>query len=187
MPTSDIATHPPMITELRAALARIGALDIVDCGVGAGFVGRSLRHAALSPIRLHGLEAFAPYIEPGEIRDRLDASVGSAPRFYDSIDIVDFTAWIPKQETKSVDALIFGDSLEHVEPEVARRLLAESQRVVREMVIVNAPIIHYPQGEVMGNPFEIHRLHWSRSEWESAGGRYLGGNHIVGCFRFDAH
>lgn len=188
MPYADSSTDEPMIRSLRWMVQKphAGSFTVIDCGVGAGRIAKVLRDAQLVPdMTITGIEVFAPYIEPGPTRDRIGA--GAFLMLYDHIILADFCAWLEYDaKTQSADVVIFGDSLEHVEPEQALKTLAHARRVARIGVIVNAPIIHYPQGEILGNVHEIHRLHWSRAEWEKLGGVYVGGNDIVGCFVFSA-
>lgn len=187
MPHSDPSTVEHLTRALRMMLDQTAErpFTVLDCGVGAGYVGRALRTAEYkTPMTIKGLEIFAPYVENGPVRQRLEVSSGVFHHLYDEVIIGDFVPYIDEAEPRSVHAVIFGDSLEHVEPEQAGLTLTKARRMAKCGVVVNAPIVHYPQGAVLGNAHEAHRLHWARGEWERRGGIYLGGNDIVGCFLF---
>ena len=52
------------------------------------------------------------------------------------------------------DLIIFGDVLEHMSPEEARAVLAYAQPRCRDLIIA-VPFL-YEQGEIYGNPWEVH-------------------------------
>jgi 2-polyprenyl-3-methyl-5-hydroxy-6-metoxy-1,4-benzoquinol methylase len=159
---------------------------IVDCGAGAGFIARTIMSANFNtPIEITGVEIYEPYVKPGKIREKMEQTVGCFHHLYTHpIIIADFTRWLDAAEERSVHTVIFGDSLEHVEPEQAKKTLLRARHVAKLGVIVNAPIVHYPQGPILGNEHETHLLQWSRQEWERQGGVHIGGNNTVGCFLF---
>lgn len=189
MPTSDPATKKSFergITLLRETTNDV-PFRVIDCGVGAGYIGRSLRTIGMTKdngVRVDGIEIFEPYIAKGAMREHLERAVGVFHHLYDTIEIGDFSTLLPKMAPRSANVVVFGDSLEHVEEDVARATLRIARRVAKTGVLVNAPITHYGQGEINGNPHERHLLQWMREEWERQGGIHLGGNTVVGTFLY---
>jgi hypothetical protein len=60
----------------------------------------------------------------------------------------------------SVDMVVLGDVLEHMDVQDACRLVDEV--LWRRLpAIVSLPIITWPQGAIDGNPYEEHKFHWS--------------------------
>lgn len=54
------------------------------------------------------------------------------------------------------DLVIFGDVLEHMSAEESAAVWARARAQAR-YGLISVPLGHYPQGEVKGNPFEVHR------------------------------
>lgn len=54
----------------------------------------------------------------------------------------------------SYDLIIFGDVIEHMTVDKAQRVLGYARNRCRDMII-GVPWL-YPQGEIYGNPYEIH-------------------------------
>jgi len=171
--------------EWLRGLGNSSKLRILDCGIGAGWVGRSIREVFNNEeAELVGLEVYLPYIIKGQIRDDLDR-YKVYHDLYDSIisgEYGNFCHFLPKQPSKSFDVIIFGDSLEHVEKEKAKEILKLACEIARKGVIVNIPIIELPQGTVHGNVHETHLSTWSRKELEDLGGKWFGGAREVAGF-----
>jgi predicted SAM-dependent methyltransferase len=63
-----------------------------------------------------------------------------------------------------VDLVIMGDVLEHIAKEEAVDLLNKVSKITR-YAIISIPIIHYPQNEYEGNPYEVHvKDDWTHEE-----------------------
>lgn len=190
MPHSDPATKEPTLRAVRLMIEQTDAsvfetFSVLDCGVGAGFIGRTLRSAALPvSLALTGVEIYKPYIERGKIRDRMEVTTGHFHHLYDSLLCADFVQHLGSTPEKSVDVVIFGDSLDHVDSDQALKSLARARRVGRYGVVVNAPIVRVAPVSAFGNEQEKKQFAWSRQEWERQGGIYLGGNAAAGCFLF---
>lgn len=183
MPHSEQKSHPYMIDHIRG-LEWDGALRVLDCGIGAGWMARCVKEAA-GDRRTHitGLEIYLPYLVDWTYRSHLKAC---AHDLYDSLvagDMGDmFTFLRDCCAANEYDIVIFGDSLEHLRPNKAEETLIRARRVARKAVYVNAPIVEYPQGPKMGNAAEEHKLQWDRETWEAHGGRFLGGSWAVAAF-----
>jgi hypothetical protein len=138
--------------------------SVLDIGVGAGTWAKLLRGSLpqvggpfLAPgALLHGVEAWAPYIQEFSLVELYDAITVADARFY-----LDFLA---ESRTK-YDAVILGDVLEHMPKDDAIELWKDANRVADEMVVASLPIVHYPQGAHGGNPYEKHvKDDWSHAE-----------------------
>jgi predicted TPR repeat methyltransferase len=127
---------------------------IVDLGVGEGqYHWRFCRKSSiLKHAKWIGIEVWEPYIELYNLKN-----------VYDHIEQEDIRL-VDYQKFGGIDLVFAGDVLEHMTKEEAvelmTTLLANSKRI-----IISIPIIHYPQDEVNGNPFERHvKDDWSHQE-----------------------
>ena len=130
---------------VRDFLADKWLLQIVDVGPGAGAYRELLRgHDAWWT----AVEIWAPYVTQFGLREK-----------YNEVVISD-VAWIDWDLLGNIDLVIFGDVLEHMKYEDASQVVARA--VSRsKYVVIALPIIHYPQGTEMGNPYEAHVQHYS--------------------------
>jgi len=118
---------------------------IIDIGPGAGtyrdlLTGRDAWWTAI--------EIWAPYVTMFNLVDK-----------YNEVIIAD-AAWIDWDLLGRPDLVIMGDVIEHMSYGRASMLLARAMRAAA-WVVVALPIIHYPQGTEMGNPFEAHVQHYT--------------------------
>jgi hypothetical protein len=150
---------------------KLKSFKILDCGVGAGLIARSLVGALkdkFDRIELIGLEIFSPYIErPSDFFE---------PNFhnlYDKIEIVNFQTWLTEAKTNSFNAVLFGDSIEHLNPEWAEDCLAHAIRVARDFVYISTTIGEFVQEPVNGNEYERHCIYWTREPYEKFGAEVL--------------
>lgn len=82
--------------------------------------------------------------------------------------------------------IIFGDVLEHMPEDDARELILEAKKHFR-WILVSIPIVHAPQGEVNGNPYEAHLKHWSFDEMHAAMGYCMAfKGHTIGIYWWDS-
>ena len=129
-------------------LRRLNPSTVLDVGPGAGAYGRLVREVLTVDV-LDAVEAWEPYVDRFGLLD-----------IYDAVTVEDV-----RRVTKfDYDVVIFGDVLEHMSQEdaVAVKALAREQA---KAVIVSMPIIHYPQGDEEGNPFEAHVVdHWHHED-----------------------
>lgn len=127
---------------------------VVDLGVGEGqYHWRFCRKSSiLKHAKWIGIEVWKPYIELYNLKN-----------VYDHIEQEDIRL-VDYQKFGNIDLVFAGDVLEHMTKEDAvqlmTKLLANSKRI-----IISIPIVHYPQDEVNGNPFERHvKDDWSHQE-----------------------
>ena len=144
MPYSDDSGRS-YVAEL---LGRLIPSRVLDVGPGAGAYGRLVRQVLAVDV-LDAVEAWEPYVERFALLD-----------IYDAVTIED----VRKVTKFDYDLVIFGDVLEHMSRDDAVAVY-ELARAQAKAVIVSMPIIHYPQGEEEGNPFEAHVVdHWHHED-----------------------
>lgn len=82
--------------------------------------------------------------------------------------------------------IIFGDVLEHMPEDDARALILRAKQHFR-YILVSIPIVHAPQGEVNGNPYEAHLKHWGFDEMHAAMGYCMAfKGHTIGLYWWDS-
>jgi hypothetical protein len=95
------------------------------------------------------IEAWAPYVYQYRLLDKYNGVVISDIREYSSL-------------IEAHDLVIFGDVLEHMSKADARHLISQSFGTT----VICIPVLHLEQGDVNGNPYEVHRMenHWTADE-----------------------
>lgn len=121
-----------------AALARTGPLTVVDVGPGVGTYAKLLHGL---PVRMIGIEAWEPYLHTYRLSE-----------FYDELVVADAR----EVELPACDVVIFGDVLEHMSREDGVALWERGAAAAGRAEYLSIPIVHYPQHEIEGNPFEVH-------------------------------
>ncbi len=122
-----------------AQLAATGPLSVLDVGPGVGTYAKLLRGL---PVRhIIGLEAWEPYLETYHLADH-----------YDELIVGDVRA----APLPAVDVIILGDVLEHMTRDDAVEVWRRCVQAAARAVYLSLPIVHYPQHEIEGNPFEVH-------------------------------
>ena len=121
------------------ALAEDGPVTVLDIGPGVGTYAKLLAGPEVS--HLTGLEIFEPYVHTYRLR-----------QYYDEIIIGDAR----EVELPAADVVILGDVAEHMTEEDALALWQRAGAAARRAVYLSIPVVHYPQGEIEGNPHEHH-------------------------------
>lgn len=127
---------------------------VLDLGVGNGTYHRlfTRKSAALREAHWIGIEAWKPYIHEFDLITRYDKIINA------DIRVVDFTT------LGKIDLVFAGDVLEHIAKEEAVKVVDDLLKVAKK-IIISIPIVHYPQGEEEGNPYEAHvKDDWSDAE-----------------------
>lgn len=124
---------------------------IVDIGPGEGKYGRMLR-AARPRARLIGVEVDAGYVEKYNLR-----------KLYDEIWIMDAAGLMDDLE-RTFDALIFGDSLEHMRKSAGVDLL--NFLVYRSKIIIVKFPLQMTQNTWEGHASEAHLSVWSARDFD---------------------
>jgi 2-polyprenyl-3-methyl-5-hydroxy-6-metoxy-1,4-benzoquinol methylase len=122
---------------------------ILDIGAGSGTYYNLL--STIKPFVWNGVEAWNSYIDEYKLEEKYN-------KIY-NVDIRQFD-W-PGCE---FDLTIAGDILEHITKEDAIILV---ERILNhsKTLIISIPIVHMPQDEINGNPYEVHvKDDWSHNE-----------------------
>lgn len=145
-----------------AALATDGPLSVVDVGPGVGTYAKLLRGPAVTHVV--GIEVHAPYVETYRLHE-----------YYDQIVVGD----VREVDIPACDVVVLGDVVEHMSEDDALAVWAKAAAAARRAVYLSIPIVHYPQGEIEGNPHEVHVV----DDWdhERVMQRFAGiGEHEIG-------
>lgn len=125
------------------ALEKIREIDpktVLDCGAGAGTYLDLIKANLGYQTIVVGVEAWYPYIIKYDLEDRYDILY--------PIDIRDMASF-------QYDLVILGDILEHM-PENDAVLLWNRISEEAKYALISIPIIHYEQGAINDNPYEVH-------------------------------
>lgn len=155
------------IQEWVATLKAEGELQhnrVLDLGVGSGGYYNWLNHryvpgqdwavdqGELAGAHWTGIEVWTPYIKEFDLEAKYNTLVN------EDIRTVDYST------LGLFDVAIAGDVLEHMSKEDAVSVVAKVLEVSKYLII-NIPIIYYPQGESHDNPYEEHiKDDWSHEE-----------------------
>lgn len=109
----------------------------LDVGACDGIWGKLLG----DHFEMFAVEAWAPNVEQHHLRS-----------IYKGVYISDIRSF--PLLTHLYDLIIFGDVIEHMSADDARRVLASAVMICKDM-IVSVPF-QYKQGAIYGNPYEVH-------------------------------
>ena len=139
----------------------------LDVGCGRGIIGALLR-IYRDPERIVGIDSFRPSIDfvkkLGIYDVVIEQDISKAPIPYDD---------------KSFDLVLCMEVIEHLEKNEGLKLLDELTRVGRR-VIVSTPVAYFQQPMYDGNPYQVHKSHYSMKELEKKGFEV----HGVGSLQF---
>ena len=145
MGTSRPETKPWILNRIRKYKPR----TILDVGAGSGTYADLLKKNGYTRASIDAVEVWEPYIK--------EFNLDSKYRRVYQTDIRDFDRY-------NHDLVIFGDILEHMSTEDALKVWDTASKYCAYAVI-SIPIIHYHQGEINNNPYEIHvKDDWSHEE-----------------------
>lgn len=126
--------------------------QVIDVGPGAGNYAKIIRQMG-KDVPLVGVEIWAPYIKQFELEKLYTKVVVSDVRY------VNWSA-VGHTDVGGKPLFIFGDILEHMPAVDAKWVLVNAiQAPWRQhsgAIWLSVPIVHYPQGEHEGNPYEAH-------------------------------
>lgn len=135
---------------VRYKLADLVFDKIVDVGPGEGTYVDLIKPYRQN-LEFVAIEIWKPYVERFKLRDR-----------YDKVIVADASRM--PGSTYADAAVIAGDVCEHmteVQLDLFMSRVAERARVF----VASVPIVHYPQGEEEGNPYEAHLQHFTRESF----------------------
>jgi 2-polyprenyl-3-methyl-5-hydroxy-6-metoxy-1,4-benzoquinol methylase len=175
MPTSDFHS----INAILALITQLNPNSVLDIGCGFGKYGVLLREyldvwhqrlvAKQWQVELVGIEAHKGYLNP--VHDFV----------YSKVHCGEAQQVLPK--LGQFDVVLIADVIEHLEKDEASELVQECLRH-SPVVIISTPVAFYPQGEVLENPYEVHRNRWDRDDFPP--GVTVRTIRIVSCFIFVA-
>jgi len=148
---------------------------VIDIGPGSGTYINLLKYKRkiLSKATWTAIEVWEPYIDEYKLKEKYDEVIVQDVR---SVDWNMFS---------NVDLIILGDILEHLTKEDAITLI-DKLVSIGKYVLLSIPIVHYPQEEEFGNPYERHiKDDWSNEEIISTFGKYITKheiNSIIGVY-----
>lgn len=138
-------------------------LQVWDVGPGEGtYAMLCADYIATAETFWFAVEIWEPYIYKYDLKLKYDKVI------HDDIRNLPF---IGEADTHR-DLIIFGDVLEHMPEDDARQLIVKAKENFR-WILVSLPIIHAPQGEVNGNPYEAHLKHWTFDEMHEVMGKCM--------------
>jgi hypothetical protein len=144
MGTSDQSNQPWVVEQLQ----NLNLTSMLDVGAGSGTYGHVFAQH-LPDVERFAVEAWEPHLNDFGLRD-----------LYNNVYNID----VRQHDDFAYDIVIFGDILEHMTKEEA---LAVWDKVSKQAkyALIAIPIIHYPQGALYGNPFEVHvKDDWTHEE-----------------------
>lgn len=135
---------------------------ILDIGAGSGtYINLIKSNNVCSDAEWVGVEAWQAYIEEFKLIEKYTKIINQDARILDWNVLGKFSV------------AIAGDVLEHMSKEDAV-LLVNSVLDHCNVLIISIPIIHMPQDEVNGNPFEVHvKDDWTHNEVIDTWGQYI--------------
>lgn len=156
MPTSD--KEGKLIS--RLLIEDADPAVIWDVGPGEGTYYDLMKWSTIDAFWV-GVEIWEPYIKQYDLRSKYVEVINDDVR---NVRFAD-DAWADK-------LIIFGDVLEHMPEDDARQLILRAKKHFR-WILVSLPIVHAPQGEVNGNPYEAHLKHWTFEEMHEVMGKCM--------------
>ena len=140
--------------------------ETLDCDsvldIGCGYMP-SIKKVTGRMKRSVGMDAFMPSVEKARAEGtHTDFIVG------------DVTEELKKLPSKSFDAVMALDLIEHLEKEKGLWLLSEMERIACKKVIVFTPNGFVPQQPYADNPWQEHKSGWLWSEMRKYGFKLLG-------------
>lgn len=133
---SDPENKPWALEKIK----EINPKTVLDCGAGAGTYLDLIKANLGYKTIVVGVEAWNPYIIKYDLEDRYDILY--------PIDIRDMASF-------QYDLVILGDILEHM-PESDAIMLWNRISEEAKYALISIPIIHYEQGAINDNPYEVH-------------------------------
>ena len=152
------SSHPYQLNEITEIMLTAAPSSVLDVGVGFGKFGVLAREYlelwdgrkkyGSWQRRVDGIEVFESYLTP--LHDYI----------YDHVYRGDALAVMPGMADRTYDLVLLIDVLEHFEQPDGVRLIHESLRVGRN-VLVSTPLDIGRQDAAFDNVFETHRFQWT--------------------------
>lgn len=139
---------------------------VLDIGAGSGTYKKLFAKNKLFPYSTWtAIEAWQPYIDNFKLTSLYNTVINS--------DVMK----VDLQSLGLVDMTFMGDVLEHLSKQDAVTLVDQVMSMSTHAVI-SIPIVHWPQSERHGNPYEVHvKDDWSHSEVMETFSKYIKNSH----------
>lgn len=161
MPTSSERGKTWIQQQCRRIADRMPVRQVLDIGAGAGTYHTHF-HGLFSKANWTAIEVWAPYIE----RYQLDHKYGKI--YAQDAREVDY-ATLPARQ----DIVFAGDVLEHMTKAQAQSLV-DSVLSTHRCMFISIPVVHMPQDEFEGNPYERHvKDDWTDQEVRDTFGKLI--------------
>ncbi len=138
--------RPFSVLDIGSGFGRCGFL--LRCHMGCGV---SLTTQSPQQMRLEAIEAF-----PGNITPIYDC-------IYDKTHHGDVLDVLPS--LGEYDVILDSHMLEHLEKQDGLSLLEQMVAHTKSVVVVALPLGEWPQGEIHGNSYEVHRAAWQEADF----------------------
>jgi len=149
----------------RILVKNLELLIVLDaaCGHGGNAIVTRYRNPS---VKIIGFDIFPPYVTECK-----------ALGVYDNLLVADVRS--PPFREKSVDAVYFTETIEHLEKKDGKKALKELEGISRNVVLITAPIglaLRHKEEIKDGNIYQLHLSGWVPSEFMKMGykvwGRY---------------
>lgn len=174
------SSHPYKLNEITELILVSNPKKLLDVGSGFGKYGFLAREY----LELWGQDETEHYSgEYGKWNRRIDAVEGFEKfvtplqrKVYDHVYVGEATKTVPKLKTK-YDLVLLIDIIEHLTEKQGRRLLKDSLRVGRNVIVVTPKDIGVQEDE-FGNEFMRHRHQWRKRDFTASGPHFFLPNDI---------
>jgi hypothetical protein len=147
--------------ELRKAVGNCKTL--LDVGCGSHSPIRFFREGG--GIKAVGVDVYAPAIKESQ-------SAGIHEKYY-CMNILNMDK---KFKKSSFDCVLASGVIEHLTKAQGEKLIALMEKIAGKAVILSMPNGFVVQGELEGNPYQVHRSGWTVKEMKDKGYRVVGYN-----------
>jgi SAM-dependent methyltransferase len=152
---------PNYIKELERLLVTGNYTTLLDVGCGHNSPIRYVK--GLNGITKTGIDAYQPSI---------DTSKGNSIHdFYIKSDLIEYPRY---NSATSFDVVLISDVIEHFEEHSALELISAYEALASKLIIIFTPNGFLPQGELMNNPWQVHRSGFESDFFKNRGYNLIG-------------
>jgi len=139
---------------------------VLDIGAGSGTYRKMFtKNRVRTTAHWTAIEAWKPYIDNFKLAELYDSVINNDIRNVDIASLGQF------------DIVFMGDVLEHISKQDAIELV-DKVMAVAKCAVISIPIVHWPQSDLHGNPFEVHvKDDWSDAEVTATFSKYISRSH----------
>lgn len=95
-------------------------------------------------------------------------------KLHDKYKLGDITKLSKLYKTKSFDACVAIDVIEHFDKKDALKLIKDMEAIARKKVVILTPNGFYEQHDYDGNPHQVHKSGWKKKDLEKLGYKVYG-------------